>query len=221
MLIFWRVCFSRTASVTVPMAEISHWPWVMDLESNHKLIPCSWWYTRSLQSVAKNHVVIFALEWKNDKHFLCLYCTLNNLIGVLCVLSLILTITIQDRLYYSIIQLWKLKLYGLSNWTLKWFFVVQWLSRVWLFAAPWTAVHQASLTFTISQSLLTLMSQWCQMKMQMTLPDPKIPLVPISKPVCFKGPGLGQLWAQGLLSSMSADGQGYISTWLVAWPEAS
>jgi len=59
------------------------------------------------------------------------------------------------------------------------------------------------------------------MKMKMTLPDPNIPLVPISKPVCFKGPGLGQLWAQGFLSSMSADGQGYISTWLVAWLEAS
>ena len=45
-----------------------------------------------------------------------------------------------------------------------------------------------------------------KMKMKMTLPDPNIPLVPISKPVCFKGPGLGQLWAQGFLSSMSADG---------------
>ena len=35
---------------------------------------------------------------------------------------------------------------------------VQLLSRVWLFATPWTAAGQASLTFTISQSLLTLMS---------------------------------------------------------------
>ena len=37
-------------------------------------------------------------------------------------------------------------------------FVVQLLSHVWLFAAPWTAAHQASLSFTISQSLLKLMS---------------------------------------------------------------
>ena len=37
-------------------------------------------------------------------------------------------------------------------------FVVQSLSRVQLFATPWTAVHQVSLSFTIPQSLLKLMS---------------------------------------------------------------
>ena len=36
--------------------------------------------------------------------------------------------------------------------------VVRSLGSVWLFAAPWTAAHQASLPFTISQSLLKLMS---------------------------------------------------------------
>ena len=36
--------------------------------------------------------------------------------------------------------------------------VVQLLSHVWFFATPWTAAHQASLSFTISQSLLNLMS---------------------------------------------------------------
>ena len=36
--------------------------------------------------------------------------------------------------------------------------VVQSLSCVGLFATPWTAAHQASLSFTISQSLLKLMS---------------------------------------------------------------
>ena len=40
----------------------------------------------------------------------------------------------------------------------EWIVVVQSLSRVWLFATPWTAAHQASLSFTISQSLLKLMS---------------------------------------------------------------
>ena len=35
---------------------------------------------------------------------------------------------------------------------------VQLLSRVLLFASPWTAAHQASLSFTISWSLLKLMS---------------------------------------------------------------
>ena len=39
----------------------------------------------------------------------------------------------------------------------EWIVVVQSLSRVWLFATPWTAAHQASLSFTISQSLLKLL----------------------------------------------------------------
>ena len=38
------------------------------------------------------------------------------------------------------------------------FVVVQLLSRVWLFATPWTAACQASLSITNSQSLLKLMS---------------------------------------------------------------
>ena len=37
-------------------------------------------------------------------------------------------------------------------------FIVQSLSCVRLFATPWTAAHQASLSFTISQSLFKLMS---------------------------------------------------------------
>ena len=37
-------------------------------------------------------------------------------------------------------------------------FVVQLFSRVLLFTIPWTAAHQASLTFTVSQGLLKLMS---------------------------------------------------------------
>ena len=36
--------------------------------------------------------------------------------------------------------------------------VVQSLSHVWLFVTPWTAAHQASLSFIISQSLLKLLS---------------------------------------------------------------
>ena len=36
--------------------------------------------------------------------------------------------------------------------------VVQLLSPVWLFVTPWTAAHQASLSCTVSQSLLKLMS---------------------------------------------------------------
>ena len=48
-----------------------------------------------------------------------------------------------------------------SSWCLNLLFQfssVQLLSHVWLFATPQIAAHQASLSFTISQSLLKLMS---------------------------------------------------------------
>ena len=38
------------------------------------------------------------------------------------------------------------------------FVVIQWLSCVWLFATPWAAAWQTSLSFAISKSLLKLMS---------------------------------------------------------------
>ena len=41
---------------------------------------------------------------------------------------------------------------------ISFFTVVQSLSLVQLFSIPWTAAHQASLSFTISQSLFKLMS---------------------------------------------------------------
>ena len=45
----------------------------------------------------------------------------------------------------------------------KSFVVFQLLSYVWLFATPWTAALQASLSFTISQTLLNscALSWWC------------------------------------------------------------
>ena len=45
-----------------------------------------------------------------------------------------------------------------SSKDLRSFVIVQSVSRVWLFVTPWTAACQASLSFTISQSLLKLMS---------------------------------------------------------------
>ena len=41
---------------------------------------------------------------------------------------------------------------------ITWFSSVQSLSRVWLFAVPWTAAHQASLSITNSRSLSKFMS---------------------------------------------------------------
>ena len=46
----------------------------------------------------------------------------------------------------------RLRLYNNSNRV-----VVQLLSHIWLFVTPWTAEHQASLSFTISWNLLKLM----------------------------------------------------------------
>ena len=58
-----------------------------------------------------------------------------------------LTVTVLDIIFY--IKL----LYKSLN-----CLIVQLLSCVWLSATPWTVAHQASLSFTISWSLLTLMS---------------------------------------------------------------
>ena len=44
------------------------------------------------------------------------------------------------------------------SWLMKQISSVQLLSRVWLFATPWTAAHQASLSITNSQSLPKLIS---------------------------------------------------------------
>ena len=55
--------------------------------------------------------------------------------------------------------------------------VVQLLSRVWLFATPWTAVHQASLSFAISWSFLKLMSLESSDAIR-----PSHPLLPSSAP---------------------------------------
>ena len=45
-----------------------------------------------------------------------------------------------------------------SQWIFSAKVVVQFLSHVWLFVTPWTAAHQASLSFATSWSLLKLIS---------------------------------------------------------------
>ena len=54
--------------------------------------------------------------------------------------------------FYSILLYLKLKLFSLFV------VIVHLLSRVWLFVTPWTAECQASLSFSISWSLLKFMS---------------------------------------------------------------
>ena len=51
--------------------------------------------------------------------------------------------------------------------------VVQSLSHVQVFATPWTAAHQSSLSFTISRSLLKLKS--VELVMQPTIPSSVVP----------------------------------------------
>ena len=49
-------------------------------------------------------------------------------------------------------------LFNFNNFLKAFLVVVQLLSHDWLFATPWTAARQASLSFTVSQRLLRLMS---------------------------------------------------------------
>ena len=59
--------------------------------------------------------------------------------------------------------------------------VVQSLGGVWLFVTPWTAACQASLSFTISKSLLKLMSSpWCHSTISSLLP-PSPPVFNLSQ----------------------------------------
>ena len=51
--------------------------------------------------------------------------------------------------------------------------VIASLSRVRLFATPWTVAHQAPLSYTVSQSLLKFMSIWCCL----TISSSAIPLL--------------------------------------------
>ena len=69
--------------------------------------------------------------------------------------------------------------------------VVQSLSHIRLFVIPWTATHQASLSFTVPQSLLNFcpLSQWCHPTISsschpLLLPSifPSIRVLPVS---CF------------------------------------
>ena len=56
---------------------------------------------------------------------------------------------------------------------------VQSLSRVQLFVTPWTAAHQASLSFTISQIMLKLMS------IELVMPSNHLILCPLLLPLIF------------------------------------
>ena len=95
--------------------------------------------------------------------------------------------------------------------------VVQSLSYAQLFAAPWTAVHQASLSFTISQGLLKLTSidEWCHPTISSSVAPlssspqsfPASGSLPMSQ-LCIRWP---KYWSFSLSISPSSEYSGLIS----------
>ena len=75
---------------------------------------------------------------------------------------------------------------------------VQSLGHVWLFATPWTAAHQASLSITNSRSLLRLMSIESDLRIDLGIRDIKLSLEkypPISVSKSFKSCAWAKLLA--------------------------
>ena len=97
-------------------------------------------------------------------------------------------------------------------------FSVQSLSRVQLFATPWTAAHQASLSITNSQSLLKLMSMELMMPSNhlilccplLLLPSifPSIRVFSNESVLCIRWP---KYWSFSFIISSSSEHSGLIS----------
>ena len=112
----------------------------------------------------------------------------------------------------SLVNCWATEL----NWTIPKIekSVVQSLSRVWLFATAWTAACQASVSFTISWSLLKLISIESVMQSSHPLLPPSPPLLSLSQyqgvfqALCFKWP---KYWSFSFSISPSSEYSGLIS----------
>ena len=99
--------------------------------------------------------------------------------------------------------------------------VVQLLSRVRLFATPWTAARQASLSFTISWSLLKLMSITLVMPPNhlilchpLLLPPSVFPTTRVfsnESAICIRWP---KYWSISFSISHSSEYSGPISFWM-------
>ena len=93
--------------------------------------------------------------------------------------------------------------------SLRWAFVVQSLSHVQLFATPWTAAHQASLSITNSRKLLKLMSIELLMssnRLILCLPLLLLPSIFPSMRVFFNELGLPIRWPEYWSFSFSITG---------------
>ena len=111
------------------------------------------------------------------------------------------------------------------NWVTNTFFqeiVVQSLCCVWFFAIPWNAACKASLSFTISQSLLKLMSIEMMMPINhLILSPPSPPALNLSQHqdlfqwVCSSQSGGQSTGASALASVLPMNIQGWID-WLIS-----
>ena len=100
-------------------------------------------------------------------------------------------------------------------------FIVQSFSRVQLFVTPWTAARQASMSFTVSQSLLKLMSIELVMPSNhlilcrplLLLPSifPSISVFSNESVLCIKWP---KNWSFSFSISPSSEYSGLISFWI-------
>ena len=108
--------------------------------------------------------------------------------------------------------------YSMSLMSFQFFVVVQSLSHVWFFVTPWTTAHQASLSFTISHSLLKLMSSelvipsnhliLCHSLLFLPSIFPSIRVFSNESALCIKWP---KYWSFSFSISPSNDYSGLIS----------
>ena len=99
--------------------------------------------------------------------------------------------------------------------TAWWFSSVQSLSHVLLFATPWTVACQASLSFTISQSLLRLRLQYHDIVSMLSDPGKTgIKTVYEDQLDKFKG---GENSEAQLASACAACGSGLCASWCTFW----
>ena len=108
----------------------------------------------------------------------------------------------------------KLLVFGLQFISVPFFFfngdvVFQSVSCVWLFATPWTAAHQASLSFIISQSFLKLMSIDMYSLVQATLLS--LPIPGISCGLFFT-----EIEIKGLIRTTSV-GNNFKNMYMLCW----
>ena len=91
-------------------------------------------------------------------------------------------LVVLDFFVHAYLLLGKLYVFNITFFSV----VIQLLSHVRLFPTPWTAACQASLSFTISSSLLKFMSMMSLLKLKLSDPIQPSHLLSLSSPPAFK-----------------------------------